>query len=826
MSVTPTYPGVYVQEISSGVRSIAGVSTSIGMFIGRTRKGPLNQAVRVYSYTDFERTFSSDVSIGAMADHVRLFFLNGGTDCYVMRIAKGATFAQTVLLAEDGVTQSLRLTAKSPGAIGNTIRAVVSYGGANPETTFNLDLFREEVDSGGRVTILEAETYKNLSMNPDAPLYAPGVITSNSALASADVPAVLAATAAGFSMSGMPVVYDSGDLTTLRDMWARRLGSASALGNRFMLSVDGNSVIPVNLSGADITGIAVPTVANIAQEIEDKINDALAAAGQAGISVAVSLTDAGAVPGVVTGATLDAGIAGVADAASVLRITSKAASGGSVTITPSATDDLAAALRLGAGQGGTEASAYTPHRPAPNGVSLRASDPKVLRDLGDMRHDGITALRLSAFDNSGAPAIATAPVNLLAEGGATATTPLWMNSMGGLRTVLARIADAVNVYRNANPLTFFWSASVAGNRLTLTTSRGTANALAATFASDPSAHDIAPSFNVNARYYSVGEGALATAFQTPTPAVTTAGAAAPSVTDGTGPALSDYTDAFPLVEKDADIFNIMVLPEDADPAAVQLNLVYGPASVFCQKRRAFLIMDAPAAWKTAQDAFGKVADARIGVVKDHSAIYYPRIQISDGKKTRAIGAAGAVAGVYARTDSTRGVWKAPAGVEADIRGIVGLERRFTDDEQGSMNPLGVNVIRAFPNGLVVFGARTNDGADDFASEYKYIPIRRLALYIEESLYRGLKWVVFEPNDDPLYGQIRLNVGVFMQDLHRRGAFQGSKPSDAYFVKCDGETTTQSDRNLGIVNIVVGFAPLKPAEFVILYLQQMAGQLQV
>jgi hypothetical protein len=117
-----------------------------------------------------------------------------------------------------------------------------------------------------------------------------------------------------------------------------------------------------------------------------------------------------------------------------------------------------------------------------------------------------------------------------------------------------------------------------------------------------------------------------------------------------------------------------------------------------------------------------------------------------------------------------------------------------------------------------------DGADAFASEYKYIPIRRLALFIEESLYRGLKWVVFEPNDVALWAQIRLNAGAFMHNLFRQGAFQGTKPSEAYFVKCDAETTTQTDRNLGIVNIWIGFAPLKPAEFVILYLQQIAGQI--
>jgi phage tail sheath protein FI len=180
----------------------------------------------------------------------------------------------------------------------------------------------------------------------------------------------------------------------------------------------------------------------------------------------------------------------------------------------------------------------------------------------------------------------------------------------------------------------------------------------------------------------------------------------------------------------------------------------------------------------------------------------------------------------ARIDSSRGVWKAPAGTEADLRGITGLEYKFTDEDNGVMNPHAINTLRSFPNGIVNWGARTMDGDDDFGSEYKYIPVRRTALYIEESLYRGLKWVVFEPNDDPLWAQIRLNVGAFMHDLFRQGAFQGKTKQEAYFVKCDSETTTQNDINLGIVNIWVGFAPLKPAEFVILTLQQMTGQIQV
>lgn len=161
----------------------------------------------------------------------------------------------------------------------------------------------------------------------------------------------------------------------------------------------------------------------------------------------------------------------------------------------------------------------------------------------------------------------------------------------------------------------------------------------------------------------------------------------------------------------------------------------------------------------------------------------------------------------ARTDSQRGVWKAPAGTDAALSGAQGLETVLNDAENGALNPLGINCLRSFPvTGQVVWGARTLRGADQLADEYKYIPVRRLALFIEESLYRGTQWVVFEPNDEPLWSQIRLNIGAFMQNLFRQGAFQGRTPREAYFVKCDKETTTQSDIDLGIVNIHVGFAP--------------------
>ena len=186
----------------------------------------------------------------------------------------------------------------------------------------------------------------------------------------------------------------------------------------------------------------------------------------------------------------------------------------------------------------------------------------------------------------------------------------------------------------------------------------------------------------------------------------------------------------------------------------------------------------------------------------NAAVFYPRIieqdPLSDGR-TVTLAPCGVLAGLFARTDAARGVWKAPAGVDATLKGVLKLEVNLTDAENGQINPVGINALRAFPvPGKICWGARTLKGADRLADDYKYIPVRRLALYIEESLYRGTQFAVFEPNDEPLWANLRDAAGTFMQDLFRQGAFQGSSPADAYLVKCDKDTTTQDDINKGVV----------------------------
>jgi phage tail sheath protein FI len=279
-----------------------------------------------------------------------------------------------------------------------------------------------------------------------------------------------------------------------------------------------------------------------------------------------------------------------------------------------------------------------------------------------------------------------------------------------------------------------------------------------------------------------------------------------------------------------DIFNLLVIPPDTRDGTLDTT-VWEKAAEFCADRRAFLLVDPPAGWDDNPDTAAqsvKTTQQNAPIISltnaSHAALFFPRIRrrdpLLDGQM-ETFTPSGALAGVFARTDAARGVWKAPAGIEANLAGVDELTVKLTDDENGLLNPIGVNCLRTFPNiGRTVWGARTLRGSDQLADDYKYIPVRRLALYIEESLYRGSQWVVFQPNDEPLWSQIRLNVGAFMQRLFRQGAFQGSSPREAYFVKCDSETTTQDDINRGIVNIVVGFAPLLPAEFVIITIQQI------
>ena len=276
----------------------------------------------------------------------------------------------------------------------------------------------------------------------------------------------------------------------------------------------------------------------------------------------------------------------------------------------------------------------------------------------------------------------------------------------------------------------------------------------------------------------------------------------------------------------ADLFNLMCIPWDQRGVDVDTT-VHAAAASFCAQRRAMYIVDPPEDWtsKVKQGHIAQIQPTDLGINDEagqrHSAVYFPKVlkpDIEMGGVVDVFPVCGIVAGQIASTDLNRGVWKAPAGIATGMSGITGLEVNMTDAQNGLLNPLGINCLRNFRVlGPIIWGTRTLRGADMMSDDYKYIPVRRLTSYIEESLYRGTKFAVFEPNSETLWSQLRLSVGSFMADLSRQGAFYG------YSVACDKNTTTQSDIDRGVVNVLVAFAPVKPAEFVVLQIKQQAGQ---
>jgi phage tail sheath protein FI len=822
MPIQPTYPGVYIQEVSSGVRTITGVSTSIAAFFGRTLKGPINKAVRCLSYSDFLREFGGGHALSDIGSSVKQFFDNGGTDCYVTRLSKGATPASVTLRNVANSKNVLIATAKAAGTWGQGLKLEIDYNTANPEDTFNLRVTQEV---GGAVT--NAEVHSNISMNPKSTRFAPTFVTQSSRLIDLTLHGDLgdpnsttsfindsANTPRGFSQSRR--VFIGTDLQPLRDAMSaalRPMVDMAVPANKksaFILNMDGKIDIPVDLGG--ITIPVNPTEAQLTDPIKNKINAAIAPV-LPGVSVAVTINTF-TVP-----ATLFPPLPAPPNPiGGVLRITSAHNDGPNITIRSASSNDFAAPMMFGLDNGGIEVARFSNMRPVPNGTFFSGknfndptADANGLDAFAALLQSSMTAV---AFDAALASPPAPIPVNLAITLPTPPVSANFKDASGGSAGLIEKlriIQQKVNADPNSPCKAELW-----GYRLVFKRKSGAINETTTVATTGASTFGIG--FTVNTQRYSLGNLSTSPFELLPWPPLS-------SGADGTAPGQSEYEGdpithtGFYALDK-IDLFNLMILPGDRE---VDLFAVYAKASSYCAMKRAFLLIDAPTTW-TQDDR--PVADAtavntvRNGLSKQHAAIFFPRVQYGDAGIKKYIGASGAIAGLMARTDSQRGVWKAPAGIDADLRGVIDVELNLTDNENGVLNKLGVNCIRKFPNGIVNWGARTLDGSDDFGSEWKYIPIRRLALFLEESLFRGTKWVVFEPNDEPLWAKIRLNINAFMMSLFKQGAFQGSTPDKAFFIKCDGETTTANDRNLGIVNILVGFAPLKPAEFVIISIQQI------
>jgi len=654
MPSTLSYPGVYIEEIPSGVHAITGVATSVAAFIDYFSRGPTNKPVHIFSMADFDREFGGldPKSEGSYA--VQQFFLNGGTEAWVVRVvttgdivAINNAFASSVQIGDAiGGGNALLVTAISEGTWGENLRTKVDVNGV-AAGEFNLTISEVSV-SGGRVSVVRQEIFRNLSM----------VSTKRNFVSK--------------------VVNDTNTGSKLVRVSAPGANRPLANGT-FSEPHTANPTVPVS-----------PTVS---------VTIGVTAIAKLNFPATVSLPSAQPLS----------------------------------VIAPI----LEAAIR-----------AALPANPAFAGATVGVAGNQLFILAG-----GDTAANIVTFANDGTN---TAAADLKLFGGTASPNSQAYVLGGGLAAGTAQLAGGVHGADGVLP----GSAAIIGD---LASKRG---------------------------IYAL---------------------------------------------EDVDLFNILCLPRAAivtgpdQLSASQAQALISVAETYCEKRRAFLLIDTPTGVDEPQEITNWLL-ANGSLRHRNAALFYPRVRVPDPLddfRLRSFGASGTVAGVFARTDSTRGVWKAPAGTEAVTRNVSELEDVLSDLENGALNPLAINCLRNFPvYGNIVWGSRTLDGSNQQASEWKYISVRRTALFIEESLFRGSQWVVFEPNDEPLWAQIRLNLGAFMHNLFRQGAFQGTTPKDAYFVKCDKETTTQNDIDLGVVNIVVGFAPLKPAEFVVIKLQQIAGQIAV
>jgi len=300
--------------------------------------------------------------------------------------------------------------------------------------------------------------------------------------------------------------------------------------------------------------------------------------------------------------------------------------------------------------------------------------------------------------------------------------------------------------------------------------------------------------------------------------------------DGGQPGDDDYAEVFTSFIKYRDI-NIICLPGQWWTKDSSGNSIVQKALGHAEKMKNRMVIVDPHPTHELENP-KMVVDMELPS-QTYCVVYYPWVEVANRfyhperapglPKKVLVPPSGYAAGMWAKIDGKRGVWKAPAGTETGLLGLAGLEYKVEDDDQDSLNPWGVNCLRSIPGaGKVIWGSRTRATKAD--PEWRYVPVRRTAIMIEQSIYNGIQWAVFEPNDHRLWAALRGNIGGFMNSLFRVGAFQGEKASDAYFVRCGlGDTMTQTDIDAGQVIVIVGFAPLKPAEFVIVRIQQKVNQ---
>lgn len=804
MPIQPTYPGVYIEEIPSGVHTITGVATSITAFIGRALRGPVNKATTIESYADFERSFGGLWLYSTLGYAVQDFFNNGGSTAVIVRL-----FSPTdadLQTAKDTVSTVANVVDTAQASTAATLATAMRQQ-ADKAQTKAARLAGDAVASAAEAeanrptlaSVRKAATDASDTINKTTQAVISATDTTNSS-----TPVTLAK-----AMRDAAKTFATDPAKTIADLVATAAEGASKPNNATI-----DDVKKAAQSAVDAMNTVAQNVANVADTAAQSTLQTLAKAIRAEANKSTQEPEKTAADLVAKAAETE--VAYQASVASVRQAAQNAE------------------------------TTYTQNLPVTTATVTIGGLPLVAASQGSWGANLRATIDTNNITKDVASAIGVPQAQLF-------NLTVKDDSPGG-RTEQFRTLTVIDHPRridrvlNAQSQLMRWGNFGSNGKLNPPTDKDMP-------AFPPGTTMVSDSITVlelalasaqkqwrSDRNLGKAQAILGADKQTVNTDLQTLETAKAKliISDGdpitenefVGPGTAENKWGLYALEQ-VDLFNLLCIPpylmEDPENLNVDSDLI-AVATAYCQQRRAMLLVDAPSDWTDKNTAIEGFTQAGVGTTSKNAALYFPRIirpNILRNNQLEAFVPCGVVAGIFARTDAQRGVWKAPAGLEASLVGVPQLTVNLTDAENGDLNQLGINCLRSFPiYGRVVWGSRTLRGADAFADEYKYIPIRRLALFIEESLYRGTQWVVFEPNDEPLWAQIRLNVGAFMHNLFRQGAFQGQSPRDAYLVKCDSETTTQNDRDLGIVNILVAFAPLKPAEFVVIQIQQLAGQIQV
>lgn len=879
------HPGVYVEETSSGVRPIEGVGTSTAGFVGATAKGVPNVATFITTWRDFVTQFGDVTRNGPYLPYaVEQFFSNGGKRCYIVRALSDASsrLAGADLPSRETAgapRATLHVDAKGKGGWGNSVAVQVDDGSANPTREFRLTVF-----NAGAVV----ETFDDLSMDPDADNYVETAINDVSdfievqdlhaatptaagdpvhatAVTAAALPAVVAlvagdtltlavadgATVAPVSLGTLLAPVSPQDIADAVNIaWGAFNVSA------FITAADdpagaGFLRIRHNVSGYDSTlaigggataaGRPLAGLAGFAQGEGAAIGATVLSAVSPTFAITaatrtlsftvhgdvlpdITLTTGAAVPLDTVLADISGALAGVGFAG-LLRARKL---GGRIVV--STTNLGAADSRLIVAGTGAGALSFTQLDgtavPAAGIDGFGRSEPAFTQsDTGPFTIE--EGANLSFTVNNGAAGAGLAPIVLNFATGA---------SFPNLQQVSAKqLSDAINAAAAAAVPAGQIAATVVNERVVVSQARrGNYYGLQVTDGllspnirlrfetqvqtgwddGDPSSPYFRPAFNIVA---SENE-----------PKALVGGDDGSPVSNFDLIGTADRKTGLHALDDVTDV-NFIAIPGASDPAVVSAAVGYCGIRQDCfyiaditgKRDKNTPVTDPP----HAQDFMRN----KVSPKNSYGALYYPWLLIADragaGKNpVRYVPPSGFVAGLYARIDNSRGVWKAPAGTETGLIGPIGLEYSVTDSEQDILNPIGVNCIRQFPDsGIVVWGARTFAAQSD--AEYRYVPVRRYTIYLRQSIFRGTQWAVFEPNDTPLWDQLKANIDDFMMGEFRKGALAGATPDDAFSVKCDADLNPQSEVDAGRVNMEIAFAPLKPAEFVIIRISQKSQRPQ-